>query len=180
MIDLQTQRFRLVALTQRQLEYCLTDLPQLERDLEYLVAAAAITDVVRRAIRMKLAKMAQADPAHHAWYTYWLIVAGDPPCGVGFAGFKGPPDVVGRYDGIGEVEIGYGLAPEYEGRGVMTEAVRALIAWAFESPACQAVIAPHVLRTNPASSRVLEKVGMTVYDETDEAISWRVDKPQEG
>jgi ribosomal-protein-alanine N-acetyltransferase len=177
MIDLQTRRLRLVPLAHRQLEHCLTDRPQLERELGYPVAAAVITDVVRRAIRMKLAKMAQADPVLHPWYTYWLIVAGDPACGVGFAGFKGPPGLVGRYDGIGEVEIGYGLAPEYEGRGYMTEAVRALIAWAFESPACQAVIAPHVLRSNPASSRVLEKVGMRVYEETDETISWRVDKP---
>lgn len=178
MPDIKTQRLHLIALNQAQLERCLCDLPGLARELACTIAPDLVPDIVRRAIGIKLAKMAETDPADHSWYTYWLIVVDDgaPPCGAGFAGFKGSPGVVGRYDAMGEVEIGYGIAPEYQGRGYMTEAVRALIAWAFDDPACQAVIAPEVLRSNPASSRVLAKAGMHAYAETDDTISWRIER----
>ncbi len=93
----------------------------------------------------------------------------EPLFGAGLAGFKGLPDAAG------EVEIGYGIDPICQGHGYMTEAARALIEWAFQSPTCRAVIAPNTL--NPASNRVLEKVGMVVYEETGTARSWRIDKP---
>jgi ribosomal-protein-alanine N-acetyltransferase len=92
------------------------------------------------------------------------------PYGAGLAGFKGVPD------GQGEVEIGYGIDPACQGQSYATEAVRALIAWAFQSPECTSVIAPNTKRSNIASNRVLGKVGMRIYAETAEAISWRIDK----
>jgi RimJ/RimL family protein N-acetyltransferase len=58
----------------------------------------------------------------------------------------------------------------------MTEAVKGLIEWAFQDTRCRAVIAPDTKRWNVASHRVLEKVGMRVYNETEEALDWRVDK----
>ena len=111
--------------------------------------------------------MTRAPLKDHLWFTYWLLTL--EGCGVGLAGFKGAPDE------RGEVEIGYGLAPEYEGKGYMTEAVRALITWAFAQTNC-AVIAPQVLRSNLASQRVLEKVGMKIYKETEGESFWRLEK----
>jgi len=157
-------------LSRRQLEQYSTAPDQLERELGFSLSRAILTDRVRHAIEVKLAKMARADVALHAWYTYWLIVAGAPPFGAGLAGFKGIPDAAGA------AEIGYGIDPAYRGCGYMTEAVRALIAWAFCEPACRAVIAPGTLKTNPASNRVLAKAGMAVYAETPDALSWRIDR----
>jgi ribosomal-protein-alanine N-acetyltransferase len=102
-------------------------------------------------------------------WTYWLIVITDQQCGAGLLGFKGLPDEESK------VEIGYGIAPAHQGKGYTTEAVRALIAWAFKAPNCHSVIAPNTAKSNIASNRVLKKVGMTVHHETDDALFWRID-----
>jgi ribosomal-protein-alanine N-acetyltransferase len=57
-------------------------------------------------------------------------------------------------------EIGYALAKDFWGRGLMVEAVRKIIEFAFERMAVERVIARcHI--DNVASERVMQKVGMT-------------------
>lgn len=170
MLEIRTARLRLVALTFQQLELYLASPDRLEQMLGVSVSREVRTSTVERAIGMKLSKMAQADVKDHAWYTYWLVIVTNQRAGVGLAGFKGIPDDQGI------VEIGYGIAPAFQGKGYTTEAVQALIAWAFRVLECKSVIAPHTKRSNVASNRVLEKVGMRVYAETAEDISWRIDK----
>ncbi len=165
-----TPRLKLIALTPAQMELYLAAPDQLERALGFPVARDILTETVQRAIRIKLSKMAQAPAQNYAWYTYWLVVPVSQPYGAGLAGFKGVPD------GQGEVEIGYGIDPACQGQGYATEAARALIAWAFQSPECASVIAPNTKKSNVASNRVLKKVGMSIYAETADAISWRIDK----
>jgi RimJ/RimL family protein N-acetyltransferase len=59
------------------------------------------------------------------------------------------------------VEIGYWLGEAYWGRGIATEAVRALTDYAFTSfDICR--IFAGVYEWNPASMRVLEKAGYTL------------------
>ncbi len=55
-------------------------------------------------------------------------------------------------------EIGYWLGEEFWGRGIVTEAVRALTDWSFEHFDLSRIYAG-VLEWNPASMRVLEKAG---------------------
>jgi RimJ/RimL family protein N-acetyltransferase len=55
-------------------------------------------------------------------------------------------------------EIGYWLSEAYWGRGIVTEAVRALTRWGFENFDLSRIYAG-VLEWNPASMRVLEKAG---------------------
>jgi RimJ/RimL family protein N-acetyltransferase len=57
-----------------------------------------------------------------------------------------------------EVEVGFGLAAEFRGRGHGTELVRALAAALLEKPGVSSVVA-HTLPENTASRRVLEKAG---------------------
>lgn len=56
-------------------------------------------------------------------------------------------------------EIGYSLARDYWNRGIMTEAVRAVLRYAFEKMQLHRVEAQFEL-DNPASGRVMEKAGM--------------------
>lgn len=141
----------------------------LERDLGMSIFRSMLTAQTDGAIGKKLAKMAGVEPIRHPWFSYWLIVEPDSG-GVGLVGFKGDPA------DRGEVEIGYVMALEAHGRGYMTEAARGFIEWAFQSAACRSVIAPNALRSNPASNRVLQKLGMRIYHETAEALFWRLDK----
>jgi [ribosomal protein S5]-alanine N-acetyltransferase len=55
-------------------------------------------------------------------------------------------------------EIGYWLAEPFWGRGIMTEAVRAVVEAAFAEPDFYRIFAP-VFSWNAASMRVLEKAG---------------------
>ena len=170
MAEIRTKRLRLVPLTMDQLRSYTSDPGEVESQLQLEVSRDIVTDRLRRAIEMKLSKMEQSDPAEHVWYTYWLIIVEEQHYGAGLAGFKGVPD------DCGEIEIGYGIDGAYRDRGYMTEAVRGLIAWAFQDERCKAVTAPDTKRWNKASNRVLEKAGMRVYNETEEALDWRVDK----
>jgi ribosomal-protein-alanine N-acetyltransferase len=167
---IRTDRLVLFPLTLAQLELCLDGPGRLEADLAHPVSPSLVAGRVARAIEMKLAKMRAAEGADHLWLTYWLLVVSRDRFGAGLIGFKGTPA-----EG-GVVEIGYGIDPAYQGQGYMTEAVRAMVAWAFQHEDCRAVVAPGTLKENIASNRVLAKVGMQIYDETDEALSWRIDR----
>lgn len=63
--------------------------------------------------------------------------------------------------GDGCKELGYWLAPECHGKGIMTETAKALINYAFEKLGVHKIIAKHYVK-NPASGRVMEKCGMRV------------------
>lgn len=56
-------------------------------------------------------------------------------------------------------EVGYSLSREYWNQGLMTEALRAVIAFGFDTLGLQRIEAQHTLG-NPASGRVMQHVGM--------------------
>lgn len=171
---IQTPRLSLFPLTYSQLERCLSDLPVLEAELGFPVAPDVFDENVTRAIGMKLAKMETLPLELHPWQTYWLVVILESDdssrrgkkIGAGLIGFKGYLNV------RGEVEVGYGIAPQFQGRGYTTEALRALCTWAFSDPACRAVTATTVV--NPASNRVLHKVGAQIVDAHEGKMDWKI------
>jgi RimJ/RimL family protein N-acetyltransferase len=70
-------------------------------------------------------------------------------------------DCAARTDGDDprQAEIGYTIAPEHQGRGYATEAVRVLLGYLVEARGKHRVTASCDAR-NTASARVLERVGM--------------------
>jgi len=92
-----------------------------------------------------------ANPGEHPWGSLFFV---DPEARalVGFGGFKGPPSA----DAV--VEIGYAIAPAFQGRGLATEAVAQMVQRAFAEPSVAAVDAHTLGEPNP-STRVLEKAG---------------------
>lgn len=166
-----TPRLVLLPLTADQLEI------YLEREMDFycLVGPASreiLTDTLKRAIGMKLERMAAAPRRDLPWLTYWLIKVPPDGFGAGMIGYKGAPDE------RGEVEIGYGIDSAYRNRGYMTEAVEGMISWAFRDSRCTRILAPDTLRSNLASNRVLNKVGMRVYEEKVDSLSWSLDRDQ--
>lgn len=161
---LQTPKLYLLALSLEQLRTAQSDIAALEKQLQLPIDRTVITEIVERAITMKIAKMERALRPDHGWYTYWLVVIKESATGAGLIGFKGAPDQDGH------VEIGYGIAPTFQNNGYITEAVRALIDWAFQDPTCRAVTATTV--TNPASERVLTKLGAEFLGREGDASNW--------
>lgn len=169
--ELSTHRLKLLELSALQLARYLDDPDGLESELSCRLSREVVSERVRRAIGMKLEKMKKADPTRQAWHTYWLIFIPDEAFGAGLIGFKGFPDE------NGEAEVGYGIDPSSQNRGYVTEACRALIAWAFREPACRSVVARDTKKANLASNRVLAKLGMQIYRESEDARYWRLDRP---
>jgi RimJ/RimL family protein N-acetyltransferase len=81
----------------------------------------------------------------------WMMVAGGEV--VGLCGYRGPP-------ADGEVEIGYGVAPERRCLGHATAAVAAMLALAAQDPAL-AVMRAVTAVDNAPSRRVLERNGFS-------------------
>lgn len=94
----------------------------------------------------------QKNPENRIWYALWVLQLNDGSREiVGSLAFKG-------LDDNGMVEIGYGINPEYEGKGLMTEAVSAVVYWASQQPGVLFIEA-ETQPDNIASQRVLEKAG---------------------
>ena len=93
---------------------------------------------------------------------------------LGVAGFKGPPD------SVGEVEIGYSIVANEQRRGVCSEAVDALLRFAFEDPRV-ALVSAHTLSSDAtaASRRVLESANFFGPFLTEENGVVRYERPRE-
>ena len=70
-----------------------------------------------------------------------------------------------QVDNVNERELGYRLDLKFWGRGLATEAASATIQYGFEQLKFQYILGI-VERANPASVRVLEKLGMRYERET--------------
>jgi RimJ/RimL family protein N-acetyltransferase len=91
----------------------------------------------------------------------WFVVAGDAV--VGDCGTHGPVDETGC------VEIGYGLAAPYRGRGYGSETVAAITTWLLAQPEVSRVRARTATGNRP-SRRVLEKAGFLIASASDDEI----------
>ena len=72
----------------------------------------------------------------------------------------GSIDVVHLEEKLDAVEIGYALSRKCWGKGIMTEALIAVIDYLLEEAGCNRVAARHDVN-NPASGKVMLKAGMT-------------------
>ncbi len=85
----------------------------------------------------------------------WFVTLSADGRVVGDCGTHGPADEDGR------LEIGYGLAAPSRGRGLGTEAVRAMADWLAGQPGVR-VLTAGVEVGNEPSRRLLERLGFTV------------------
>ena len=98
----------------------------------------------------------------------WLIVEGEEV--VGLCSIKSPPRA-------GVIDIGYGIAPSRQNRGIAGRAIGELVAWARNAPEVTAVMAETGIANLP-SQRVLarngfSRVGERLDDEDGLLICWR-------
>ncbi|HTR20717.1 MAG TPA: GNAT family protein [Gemmatimonadales bacterium] len=99
------------------------------------------------------------DERNAGWTLYYLVRRAPARTLVGVAGFGGRPTTKGV------VEIGYGLLAEHRRMGLATEAVMALLEFAFHHPSVEMVVAetfPHL----QASIGVLQRTGFRLDSES--------------
>jgi aminoglycoside 6'-N-acetyltransferase len=134
-------------------------------DAEAISAYRSIPDVGRYQgwdrtdapfLRHEFEAMAVRDPGDRGWVQLTLEERGTGELigDVGMSPADGEPGVL---------KIGYTVSPIYQGKGIATEAVRALIGYAFERLGAD-VVRIYADADNTASIRVAEKAGLTFIE----------------
>jgi RimJ/RimL family protein N-acetyltransferase len=100
-------------------------------------------------------------------YGVWVIVDETTETVIGDVGFMGPPG------DDGTIEIGYSVIPGFRGRGIATEAARAVARWGLEQPKVVCVVA-RCEPDNVASIAVLAHVGFVRDGVEDGHLLWRL------
>lgn len=137
MLVVHTERLALLAL-----DRCLAALQAGSR-VSFFNAIAAMPEAVWPPAPFEAASLDWAaqnlahDPEGEGWYGWAMLANGgerQPPRCVGIAA------LIGRPDEDGDVELAFGVAPEFKGRGFSGEAVRALAHWAIEQGAKRIIV----------------------------------------
>ena len=120
----------------------------------------------------------ESNPNADGWVTWYFILPnaeGGRRIAIGNGGFKGKPSADGT------VEVGYSIMEDYQRNGYATEAVGALINWAFSHPEVTRVIAETYPVLKP-SMRVMEKNGLVYAGDGSEpgVIRYELRREQHG
>ena len=165
MIEINTERLRLIPLSVENLRLLIDDPKKMEIRFSLIESDRFLSSELKQAMEIRLSKLL-GDEENYIWYTNWLIVSKDKNCSVGGIMLKGLPN---EKD---EVVIGYYTLPEYQGNGYMTETIYHMKNWLLNNSDVIYVIAD-TEKDNIPSHRVLEKSGAEIYKETDELYFWR-------
>jgi RimJ/RimL family protein N-acetyltransferase len=122
-----------------------------------LWAAGYPTDGDLEAARLFIRRLSEGEEPGP--FGIFEILEGPDETVVGGIGFHRPPSVDGA------VEVGYGVVPSHRNRGICTEVLRAIVAFAREQGALR--VEARSLPSNGASRRVMEKVGLHFVDVVD-------------
>jgi RimJ/RimL family protein N-acetyltransferase len=158
-LRLTTSRLELVASTIALADAELTNRPALEHMLNAVLAPDWPAPLNGRETVRYVFKQLRRAPADAGWWSWYVLRrTGDDDEGavaIGTAGFKGAPDDEGT------IEIGYAIVESHQRQGCASEAVAALVDWAFAQPNVQRVIA-ETLPSLGGSIRVLERNGFAI------------------
>jgi len=163
---LETKRLIIKPLTQSQLlKYIKLD-NTLETEFGLPESSRTISPELLEALENTILPNVADTRKNYLFSTLWTIISKEENKMVGDLCFVGEPN------DKGEVEIGYGTYPEFQGRGFMTDAVGILIQWAGKQSSVKAVVAS-TAKNNPASYSVLIKNNFKKTGETDELYKWK-------
>ncbi|WP_339745931.1 GNAT family protein [uncultured Maricaulis sp.] len=175
-IEIISQRLRLVALDVELTEWQLNDRARFFEALGVEPEPSWPPELVGIETMEWTRDQLAAHPHDAGWYS-WVYISPIMNRLLGIGGFKGTPNAAG------EVEIDYSMLVSYRERGLATEAVNALIGWAYNHDTVKRVIAK-TRGDGHASHRVLEKAGFVQAgtfldpDAGTEVIRWSHDRAQ--
>ncbi|MEQ1553922.1 MAG: GNAT family N-acetyltransferase [Ferruginibacter sp.] len=168
-MQIETKRLRITPLNAEQLSnYCLTNFT-LEMSLGANKINRIVPDFLKNVIKNKIIPLVNNKTINPLYTTFWTVIVKKENVMVADFCFKGEPNI------NGEIEIGYGTYPNFEGNGFMTESVCGAILWAFQQPNVTSILAK-TDHTNIASQKILLKNKFKQYGITEENILWRIDK----
>jgi RimJ/RimL family protein N-acetyltransferase len=171
-----TQNIRLVAHTPGHLRALLEGTEAYERRFLVKVADGVRDFLIGPEVSAEFLARLKGPAAADPWKDGFGVLHVADNVIIGFGSFTGAPDAEGM------VEIAYGIAARYQGRGHASEAARALIAYALASGQVRTIQA-HTLPEQNASTRVLVKCGFTFMGEIihpEDGPVWRWERSSTG
>lgn len=164
---LETTRLHILPLTVPALELYLQGNNLFEFEHGLTITNRAVNTEVKRFVNsITLPCMRKVPQDQYLFFTFWLVIERATRLIVAELGFKGVPSPAGM------VEIGYGTMETARNKGIMTEAVAALVVWAGKRQDISTVLA-ETAKHNQASIRVLQKNGFEQYDQKGDMLWWR-------
>lgn len=157
--DLRTKRLVLVAITPEMLRAEATAPERLAKLLRARRTQEWPPEHWEPHVLGFIGKQYEDEPRTMGWHRYVLLLEGNERTLVG---------VVGAFPKLeGDVEIGYSTLPEFQRRGIATEAVTIMVDWLLRQRAVVSVSAQTFPRL-PESIKVMESCGMTFAGDGDE------------
>lgn len=163
---IETARLLLKPLTFSQLVKYLKCDNSLENELNLNPTSRTISPELKEALEQTILPNAADTSKNYLFSTLWTIILISEQTMVGDLCFYGEPNPEG------EIEIGYGTYPEFENRGLMTEALGGIISWAQTQPNVIAIMAS-TEKVNEPSHKVLLKNNFTRAGETGTMFRWK-------
>lgn len=164
-MKIETQRLFLKPLSEQEMKDYLLDDFSLELSLNLVCKPRVITDRVRMTIESKIIPNIIDKNKNALFYTFWTVIDKKENAMIADICFKGEPNI------NGEVELGYGTYPHFQGKGFMTEAIGGIIKWAFTQNKINSVLA-ETDPTNIASIKVLKNNKFKVKSQTKDNVCW--------
>jgi [ribosomal protein S5]-alanine N-acetyltransferase len=164
---IETQRLILNPLTYEQLvKYAKCD-NSLEAELNLNETSRTISPELKEALENTIIPNVADKTKNYLYSTIWTAISKRENKMIGDLCIVGEPNA------DGEIEIGYGTYDEFQNKGFMTEIVSGIIAWTKSQPNVKSIIAS-TDKTNPASSRVLEKNNFVKTGESETLFNWKL------
>ena len=156
MFFIESERLKMIPLTQQLLKLLNTSRPVMEQALSLNISNWQVDEFYQKEIDDAMANFwlpkTLANPDAWRWYTDWEIILKSENIAIGGMGFNGEPNE------HGEAETGYMIANQYQGKGYATEALKLLSGWAFTHDKVKSIIV-HTYVDNLASQKILVKCG---------------------
>lgn len=162
MPQLTTDRLQVITFEAAMIKAMLEEVDELEKMIGFAVPRDYPMDVYKQFFPYKIDRFSK-QPEENKWEG--LIIASEINTVIGDIGYKSGPNKEG------EINLGYSILPNYQGKGFATEAAKGMVEWGLKQPGVEKVIAT-CSPDNPASIRVLQKAGLKQIREDGESIYW--------
>lgn len=168
-IVIETERLLIKPLSYAQLLLYVKLDNSLEKSLGLHPYSRSLPDELKEALEQLILPQVAMLGENILFSTLWTIIDKQMKLMIGDLCFKGAPNIPG------EVEIGYGTYTDFQGKGFMTEAIRAISHWALSQAEVQTILA-ETGKENISSHKTLSRNGFKVYKHVGNMIWWRFDK----
>ena len=164
---IETKRIKLVPLSSDQLIIYINDYQLLEKELGLNHTERIISTELKEALQVNILPSVKNKNDNYLFSTLWTVIDKEHNRMVADICFKGEPD------DDGEVEIGYGTYNEYQGKGFMTETIKAISKWVFKQEKVKYIYA-ETDKKNNASEKVLVRNNFIKVGEKNNLYLWKL------